>query len=213
MTIKINQPTFILGASHTIGSYILPGHDLSENLPIKIPVKIGNCLEIINGVKEKRFQMGLIETPLFDDDLQYIKWLENELIVCSKAPLPEEITKEHLKQYRLLAREEGSSTRIYVESFLNKFGLSYENFGALHQIDNATAAIQSIKWSNPKATLPSITIVSKRAIEEELNKGELFAAKLCKEGMHHHYHFIYRKDNENIQIIEQIINRVQQIKG
>ena len=75
--------TFNFGASYTIGSHILPGEplqQLAQILESKIKLSINSCDKIIEGVKQQYFDIGLIESPLFDDALIYNKWMEDELV-------------------------------------------------------------------------------------------------------------------------------------
>ena len=65
---------FNLGTSPTIGAHILPGDPLiniSDRLNSNIKLTINSCDKIIEGVKKKEFDLGLIESPIFDDTLTY----------------------------------------------------------------------------------------------------------------------------------------------
>ena len=64
--------TFSLAASYNIGSYILPGpiiETINQSTDSKIKVNICACTTIIEGLKNGDFDLGLIEIPLFDDEL------------------------------------------------------------------------------------------------------------------------------------------------
>ncbi len=120
--------TIKLAASYTIGSYILPGKpisDISEKLHSKIQLDITTCDNIIDGVKRDEYNLGLIETPLFDDALVYKKWMEDELVICSKMPIPDSVDENEINRYRLIARKEDSLTRMVINDFLQKVGLKY----------------------------------------------------------------------------------------
>ncbi len=204
---KETTKSFNLGASYTIGSHILPGEPInliSQEVDQKISLDITSCDRIIAGVKEKKFDLGLIETPLFDDALEYKEWMEDELVICSKMPIPETLTASDIRNYRLIARKEDSLTRVVISQFLEKLGLSYHSFKSLSEIDNATAAIQSIKWSKPNRENPTVAIVSQLAIEDELKNNELHIARLEKNPMIRKFYLIYNKKNKDKNYIEEI---------
>lgn len=202
------RDTIKLGASHTIGSYILPGEplfELSKRIDRKIKLTILDCDKIIEGTKDGIFDLGLIESDIFDDTLCYEEWMEDELVVCSKIPLGESIDKEVISQCQLLCRKEYSHTRQLITDFFRENELSYHHFDSLMEIDNATSAIQSIKWSKPDREHPTITIVSQLAIEDELKKKELYHSRINGAPLSRKFYIIYKKKREDTDKREEII--------
>jgi DNA-binding transcriptional LysR family regulator len=213
--IKESSNIFRLAASYTIGSYILPGKpisDISKRLESKIQLQIGTCDKIIDGVKDGRYNLGLIETPIFDKALVYKEWLEDELVICSKVPIPQNIDKRELNRYRLIARKEDSLTRMVISNALDKIGgLSYDNFKSVLEMDNPTAIIQSIKWSKPNKESPTIAIVSQLSIEDELNRGELYISRIKDNPIIRKFYLIYNQElNNTIKNIDEIIDILRQ---
>ncbi|MDM5270719.1 LysR substrate-binding domain-containing protein [Sulfurovum sp. zt1-1] len=204
MVVKIR-----LGASQTIGSYILPGEpltELSEIINGQIKLTILNCDKIIEGVKSGIFDVGLIESAIFDDALIYTKWIEDELVVCSKTSLGESIDKEMIGQCQLLCRRELSPTRLLITNFFKEHGLSYHHFGSLMEVDNAISAIQGIKWSKPNRLNPTVTIVSRLAIEDELKRKELYFSRINRTPIHRDFYIIHNKKHKDTGKIEKILN-------
>jgi len=200
--------SFKLGASYTIGSHILPGEPIlriGEKVHKKVSLNITSCDTIIEGVKEGRFDLGLIETPLFDEALEYQEWMEDELVICSKMPIPHSVNKEEIQKYKLIARKEDSLTRRVISKFLENLGLSYQSFKSLSEIDNATAAIQSIKWSKPNKENPTVAIVSQLAIEDELKNNELHISRIKNNPLIRKFYLIYNKNDGNKEYIEEIV--------
>jgi DNA-binding transcriptional LysR family regulator len=207
--------TVKLAASYTIGSYILPGKpisDISERLNSKIQLNITTCDNIIDGVKRGRYSLGLIETPIFDRELIYKKWMEDELVVCSKMPIPNSIEESELNRYRLIARKEDSLTRTVIGDFLKKVGLSYKSFKSISEIDNPTAVIQSIKWSRPNRENPTIAIVSKLAIEDELAREELYKSRIKDSPIMRNFYLVYNRDSYSKIDIDEIIKTLKNYK-
>lgn len=200
--------TIKLGASNTIGSHILPGEPLiklGNTLKRKIKLTVLNCDDIIKGINEKVFDFGLIESPIFDDDLVYKKWMEDELVFCSKAFLGEYIDEEIMSRSQLLCRVVDCPTRKIIANFFMQEGLSYTSFDSLMQVDNSTSAIQGIKWSKPDKEHPTVAIVSKYAIKDELERKELYAAQIQGKPIIRNFYLIYGKEHaedELYQVIE-----------
>jgi len=204
--------TFKLGTSPTIGTLILPGEPLiniGKRLDAMIKLTIEPCDKIVEGVKNKTYELGLIESPIFDDDLNYKEWMEDELVVCSLKPLPKSLDAKDLSQYNLLCRNSLSPTRVFIDDFLHKINLSYETFYSLSEIDNASAAIQGIKWSKPDKEHPTVAIVSQLAIEDELKKNLLYESRIKNKPMIRKFYLIYDKNSANKEYIEDIIRYLQ----
>ncbi len=205
--------SFRLGTSPTIGTHILPGDPLisiSERVGSKIKLTIATCDKIVEGVKKKELDLGLIESPIFDDALIYKEWMEDELVVCSKIPLQEPLGKDKLSHCQLLCRNENSPTRMFITGFFEKLGLSYETFDSLFEIDNATSAIQGIKWSKPDSDHPTVAIVSQLAIEDELKKKELYQSRIENRPMRRKFYLIYDKKVGDHSYVGDIIKYLQE---
>lgn len=205
-----------LGASPTIGSHILPGEpiiELSNKINGHIKLTILNCQKIIDGVKNDVFDLGLIESAIFDDELIYEKWMEDELVVCSKSALGESIDKDMISHCQLLCRKEQSPTRQLITDFFKEHGLSYHHFDSLMEVDNLTSAIQSIKWSKPNTEHPSITIVSYLAIEDELKRKELYISRFNGAPLRRNFYMIYNKSSEENKMIEEAISYLKTLQS
>lgn len=205
-----NEP-FELAASYNIGSYILPGQTIEElntSIESKIKVNICDCTEVIEGIKSDKFDLGLIELPLFDDELLYQEWIDDELVVCSNIELSKKIRKESLKDYKLICRREKSITRKVIGDFFEKFNISYESFKSLSEIDNITAAVQAVKWTRPNRKNPTITIVSKFVIEDKLKYNELFISRIGEEIMMNKHYIVYSKKRANDPTIQNVITQL-----
>ena len=207
------RKTFRLGTSPTIGTLILPGKPLIEigkRLDATIKLTIEPCDKIVAGVKNNTYELGLIESPIFDDDLVYKEWMEDELVVCSLNALPENLNEEELSHCNLLCRNRDSPTRMFINDFFNEVDLSYETFYSLSEIDNVSAAIQGIKWSKPNKEHPTVAIVSQLAIEDELKKESLHQSRIKNSPMIRKFYLIYDNNSDNeYNYIEDIIHYLQ----
>jgi len=206
------RKTFKLGTSPTIGTLILPGEPLikiGERLDATIKLTIEPCDKIVAGVKNKAYDLGLIESPIFDEGLVYKEWMEDELVVCSLKEMPENLDEEELSHCKLLCRNTHSPTRMFINDFFDKVDLSYETFYSLSEIDNASAAIQGIKWSKPNSEHPTVAIVSQLAIEDELKKELLHQSRIKNRPMIRKFYLIYDKSEGTPPYVEDIITYLQ----
>ena len=121
-----------VGASTTIGNYLLPGLIASylnaftaPGMDQSVDVRIGNTSEVAAMVARMEVDVGLIEGPSHEPDLIVRPWMEDRLvIVCSPShPLIHtaqntRVGYKTLRQQRWLLREVGSGTREVVEAAL-----------------------------------------------------------------------------------------------
>jgi len=196
--LKERVETFKIGASYIIGSYILPGEPLnriSKVVDKKIKLNITNCDKIIRGVENEEFNLGLIENrPFLSKKLIYQKWLEDELVICSKVELPKILKKEDLKKLNLITRDENSPTKQTISQFFKQAGISHKNFHSTIRADNPTALIQGVKWSKPNINNPTISITSKIAIEDEVRDKKLYISRIENLIMRRTFYLVYYKN-------------------
>jgi len=201
------EEKFRLGASHTIGSYVLPGEiidTIHQKADRKIKLTVAPCSEIVKAVKEKMLDLGFVEFPVFDDSLVYREWMDDELVVCSKKKLPNSLGRDDLNKCRLVSSERGSLGRAFIEGFLEEQGLLYSDFDSISEVNNPTAIIQSIKWSKPNAPVTAVAIVSKIAIEYELKYNHLHESSINNTPIARKFYLLYREDSDYIDSIEKI---------
>lgn len=117
-----------VGASTTIGNYLLPAlmaNYLRTSPATEIDLAIGNTSDIATAVARLEVDVGLIEGPCREPELQARPWLEDKLvIVCAPSHAlvrdnPDaRVGLKALRQERWLLREPGSGTREAVEHAL-----------------------------------------------------------------------------------------------
>lgn len=114
--------------SMTIGNYLLPAliAGFSRTNPdAKIDLRIGNTHEAVAAVREFETDLGFIEGPCHDTEVQVTPWLDDELVVVAalEDPLTSAAKRARLSAQQLsgatwLMREPGSGTRETVEHLL-----------------------------------------------------------------------------------------------
>jgi DNA-binding transcriptional LysR family regulator len=205
------EMTFRLGASYTIGSYVIPGdclNSISESIGNDVILSIDTSKNIIEGLKEHKFDLGLIESPIADSDLVYREWFDDELVLFSNSPLPKTVNTEELYNYKWICREEGSYTRTLVSDVFNELGVSCKSFDVLSEVSNSTAALQSVKRAKKDEERPTVSIISKYAIADEVKRGELYESRIYGYEMNRKFFIVYTKDNKNNVFIDNVVNYI-----
>ncbi len=205
------EMTFRLGASYTIGTYVIPGeclNEMSETIDNDVNLSIEHSETIIQELKDRKLDVGLIESPIIDSDLIYREWVEDELVVCSNVPIPKALKTEELYNYRWICREESSHTRKVISEVFEELGVSCKSFDVISEVSNTTAILQTIKRSNKDAQKPVVTIISRHAVQDEISKGELFEARLRGYTMKRKFYIVYTKENKHNAYVDKVVDYI-----
>ena len=205
------EMTFRLAASYTIGSYVIPGkclNSIAEGIGNDVTLNIDASDKIVQGLKERKFDIGLIESPIFDDELIYREWFDDELVIFSSSPLPKTVNTEELYEFKWICREEGSHTRKLISEVFEDLGVSCKSFDVLSEVSNTTAALQSVKRAKRDDASPTVSVISKHAIAEEVARGELFESRIYGYTMSRKFYIVYSKDNKNNVFIDNVVNYI-----
>lgn len=202
--------TFHLGASFTIGHYIVPGQCLNTigaAINNDITLAIHNSEEILDLLKDRKLDVGLIESYVQNNDMIYREWLEDELVVFSNAPIPKVLKTEDLYEFRWVCREEGSHTKEIVADVFEDIGVSCKSFDVLSEVSSSTALLQTIKKAQKNIDeAPVVSIISKYAIADEVQNGELFEARIRGYNMSRKFHIVYSKENKHNAYVDKVVN-------
>jgi DNA-binding transcriptional LysR family regulator len=208
----INQEmTFRLGASYTIGTYVIPGeclNDMSESIDNDVNLSIDVSDTIIEKLKDNKLDVGLIESPVMHGDLIYREWLKDELVVVSNLPIAKTLNTEDLYDFKWICRDEGSHTRKIVSEVFGELGVSCKSFNVISEVSNTTAVLQTIKKSKKDITKPTVSIISRHAIADEVAKGELFESRLRGYTMNRNFYIVYSKENKHNAYVAKVVDYI-----
>ena len=173
----------IVGASLTIGNYLLPtilanywrdqGIVLGEVMP-PLQVVVANTADIVSKVANFELDLGLIEGPCNRADITVTPWLEDELLLVVAPNHPvlqgngELISPERLTKANWLLRERGSGTREALEQALLphiaqlKSNLEFNDHEAIKQ-----SAVQGL----------GVACLSRTVVTDMLDAGKLVELK------------------------------------
>ncbi|HEX7338962.1 MAG TPA: LysR substrate-binding domain-containing protein [Rhodanobacteraceae bacterium] len=114
-----------LGASNTVGNYLvgdLLGAFAQAHPHVSVHLTVGNTRAIVAAVHAHALDVGCVEGPVTQPDLDVLPWRDDALVVC--APTTHALTRHvrlkpaHFAQVRWIFREPGSATRASTERIL-----------------------------------------------------------------------------------------------
>jgi len=205
------EMTFRLAASYTIGSYVIPGeclNSIGDSISNDVTLSIETSDAIVEGLKERKFDVGLIESPVMDNELIYREWFDDELVLFSSSPLAKTVNTEELYDFKWICREEGSHTRKLVSEVFEELGVSCKSFDVVSEVSNSTVALQSVKRAKQDGDKPIVSVISKHAIADEVARGDLYESRIYGYTMKRRFFIAYTKENKNNVFIDNVVNYI-----
>jgi DNA-binding transcriptional LysR family regulator len=211
--------TLRIGASTTIGNYLLPSilagfrDTLSE--PARqnwhVQVAIANTSVITGRVAAFELDLGLIEGPCHEPELTVQPWLEDELVVVAAAGDPivprgrrHPISLEALSKATWLLREQGSGTH----EIINQLLIPY-----LHHLR------PGIEFGNPEAIKRAaasglgITCLSRCVVEDLLKSGVLVAPPTELPHLTRRFYLVMHERKKRTRGLDLLIRYLRSVKA
>jgi DNA-binding transcriptional LysR family regulator len=164
----------LLGASLTIGEYVLPrllGPFSKEYPQISVNMKVMNTTQIVEEIVNHQLSFGLVEAPINHPDMKSEPVLNDELHLILPAHHPlalqDVITIEEVLQYPFVLREKGSGTRQVMEDEFRSKGSDFSKVNIVMEL-GSTGAVKSAV----EAGL-GLTVLSASSVKHELALGVL----------------------------------------
>lgn len=165
----------IIGASTTIGNYLLPAlmASFSQRYPrAKALLQVGNTQQIETALERGEVDLGLIEGPCHSTALDRLHWRDDQLVVIAGKNHPwsqkPDIDQTMLGNADWIVREKGSGTR---EVFETAMARTVENYPTLLELGHTEAIKKAVE-----AGL-GVSCLSRLAVERELQQGWLVAVE------------------------------------
>jgi len=206
--------TFIFGASNAIGNYILPTflNDIKEKINNDVSVSISDSAGAIEQLKDKKVDMALIESPIFEDGVIYREWIEDEIVIFSNQKLPRRLKDEDLLSFKWVCRDANSHTRKVFKEHLDAAGMTdCDSFTVVSEASSPTAIVQTVLHSSKDDT-PTCSIVSTHAIEDYVSGGILHEARLPNIKMKRKLYIAYLKEKKHDAFVDNVISYLMTIK-
>ena len=167
----LDRGVLVVGASATIGIYLLPevlGTFRERHPSVRVNLKLGNKARTLERLRDNEVDFGMVAGPLREADLVSEAYLEDELIpiVC---PTHRFASRRHVQPAEMrsemfLMRERGSGTQQRLEERLFQMGVQPEE---TMQLGSTEAIKQSV------AANLGISVASRYAVRMELSAGRL----------------------------------------
>lgn len=183
-----------LGASLTIGEYILPrllGPFGKEYPQVSISMKVMNTAQIIDDITSHQLNFGLIEAPVNHPEMLMEKVLSDELVLITAKDHPlskmDHVTISDAVQYPFVLREQGSGTRLVMEEQLKAKEIDPNALEIVMEL-GSTGAIKSAVEAGV-----GISIVSASSVKHEVALGLIRVIPLSDVQFKRHFYAIQLK--------------------
>ncbi|MAD42233.1 MAG: LysR family transcriptional regulator [Arcobacter sp.] len=206
--------TFIFGASFIIGNYILPRflNNLKENINNEVSINVSVSHEAIEDLLDKKIDIALVENYVPNDDIIYREWMEDEIVIFSNQKLPAKAKAEDLLSYKWVCRNPESNTRLLFKENLDKANFpDCDTFDVTSEVTSATTIVQTVLHSD-KSITPTVSIVSRNAIDSLLKSGALYESRISNQKMVRKLYIAYRKDRKHDAFIDNVVDYLLKIK-
>ncbi|MEK7332159.1 MAG: selenium metabolism-associated LysR family transcriptional regulator [Nitrospirota bacterium] len=196
-----------LGASSTIGNYLLPGviADFRKTHPkIKVHLLVGNTKRIVELLNSGNIDIGLVEGDVARQKMVVEKLIADELVLIvsplhpwakKKSISVVEITKEPF-----IFREEGSGTRQVIEKYLGKYRITPQDMMTSLVLGSTEAIKESVEGTM------GIAIVSRWAIRKEMKYGTLKPLSFKEEKMLREFSMIFQKNAISSHAVDEFLS-------
>lgn len=183
-----------LGASLTIGEYILPrllGPFGQEFPHISISMKVMNTAQIMEDILNHQLNFGLVEAPVNHPDMHMEPVMSDELrlIVASTHPLAQcgSVTLEEAMRYPFVLREQGSGTRLVMEELLRARQIEPSKLDIVMEL-GSTGAVKSAVEAGV-----GVSFVSASSVKHEVALGLIKMVPISDAVFKRHFYSIYLK--------------------
>ncbi|MCM3596101.1 LysR family transcriptional regulator [Metabacillus idriensis] len=197
-----------IGASFTIGEYILPSLllDLQTEYPeLELQVLIGNTEEIIQSVRMHQVDIGLIEGQTNEKELSVHPFMQDELFIVSsknhELASKEEVTYSDLQNQPWVTREVGSGTREFLNHVIRTNGLKVKSLLTI-------SSNQGIKETLINGM--GLSFLSQSVIERDLQNQNLSIIKMKNQSFTRTLSYIYSPVIEDKKIVKTFISALQE---
>jgi len=206
--------TFIVGASYAIGNYVLPTYlgALKNKINNEVHIRVAFSEDIIDQLTNKQIDIALIESPVFQDGLIYREWEEDELVIFSNQPIPKQLRKEDMYKFDWICRDENSHTRKLTSEVFEEIGVDCASFSVIGVVASSTAIKETILRSPKNAERPVVSVISRHVIQDEVEEGKLFEARIKNYKIKRKFYIAYSKERKHDAFIDNVVTYLLGLK-
>lgn len=180
-----------VGASTIPGEYVLPpliGRYREKYPQVTIALQIGDSRGITEAVLAGQVELGVVGAKPDHRAADAIEFMPDELVVVVPPGHPwvgrRQVTLDDLRPEPLIVREAGSGSREALETALNEVGPGLAGMRVIAELGSTSAVKQAVKAG------VGISIISKRAVEEECQHGLLGCVKVKDLRVTRHFYIV-----------------------
>lgn len=186
--------TFQLGASTTLGQYLLPAlmsQFHSKHPKIKMSLIIANTEVIEKYLIEKKIDLGMVEGNPKNKQLKYIPFLKDEIVAI--AHTSQEISKketlslDELKKIPLVLRELGSGSLDIIRAAFRLENIRLKDLNIAMHLGSTEGIKSYLTHAN------TIGFVSIAAVNKDIKKGEFQVIDIEKIDIKRWFYFVYNQ--------------------
>lgn len=183
----------LLGASSVPGHYVLPrAVTLFKQVHpgIEIHLGVSNSQEVRAGVRDGRYELGMVGEQVRDERLAFEPVVHDRLLVVMRPEHPlagkETVTAPELAEQPLVVREHGSATQATVERALGEAGLDARQWKVFLELGSVEAMKQALRAADVCAVL------SEWSVRDEVELGLLCAIPLEGVNLRRELYLVWR---------------------
>ncbi|MHB1415171.1 MAG: LysR family transcriptional regulator [Chloroflexota bacterium] len=194
----------LMGASNTIGIYVLP-HVLRSFRAlypeVSVAIEIGNTSQVVSGVQCNRLDFGLVAGHPEHPDLKIGHFLTDRLvlIVPAEHPLAKEpsLSVADLAREPFIIRERGATTRAVVEQEMSRLGVQ---LNVTMEVGDNEAVKQAV------AAGLGVSILSEFTIATELALGRIAQLQIAGAHFRRDFYLLWHKDKYRTKTVRQFLD-------
>jgi len=200
--------TFVMGASFSIGNYVLPNYlsEIKKRIGNEVFMNVDVSEKIIDMLEDKKIDVALIESPIFRDGIIYREWVEDELILFSNQPIKKHVNAEDLFNFDWICRDEESHTRRLTAETFTELGVDCNNFNVIGVLTSPTSIKETIMHADKNAPRPLVSIMSRHVVKSEIEEGRLFEARIKNHKITRHFYIAYLKERKHDAFVDNVVN-------
>ncbi|MTI30382.1 LysR substrate-binding domain-containing protein [Xanthovirga aplysinae] len=200
-----------IGASTTISLYVLPKmlSAFHKKLPnVKILLINRNSENVLKALLDREIDLAIIEAHHEINAVSYQPFIQDEVVAfCSKdSPFAgRTIDFEELKTVPMVLRERGSGTVAVLSKSLEEHQVKLGDLNIIARL-GGTVALKNYVMEDD-----AIGFLSKWAVRNELEKGELSLVKVKDFKVDRRFNFVIRKGEESTGVLRALIRVAKDI--
>ena len=181
-----------LGATLTVGEYALPPHlgrYMNRHPDVALHLVVGSTRRLLEGLNRGELDAAVVEGYFAKREYDAIRWsMEPYVCVCAAgSALEGPMELEDLFTQTLILRDPESGTREILERALLERNFQLSDFRRVVEINDLTVIKQLVEQNC------GITFLYRRAVERELEEGQLRQVFLRGWEVQHEFTFLWRK--------------------